>query len=57
MICWNPSVIPSEVEESLDLFLHARASRDLDFIKRDNRSFFALEIIRLWTLNNYAIRR
>ena len=57
-VAYPSSVIPSEVEESLDLSLRARVSRDvLDLARHDNRSFFAVEVIRSPTLDNNAVSR
>ena len=49
------SVIPSEVEESLDYAGWEGIERCLDYARHDKNSFFTVEIIGLLTLDDDAI--
>jgi hypothetical protein len=58
IVASSSSVIPSEVEESLDYsWVSKHIEICLDSARRDNRSFFAVEIIRFVTLDNDTIPR
>jgi hypothetical protein len=58
IVACSSRVIPSEVEESLGYSsMSNHIERCLDSAGHDNRSFFAVEIIRFLTFDNDAIGR